>query len=591
MVITNVRVRNFKSIEDSGDIPITKLFGLIGKNNSGKSALFEAIRSIFGDRDIAPEDVHKRNGADLVINLRLAPDYFTDIAESIEYTATWSAADLKVSIVNGEGKPVKLAALKKELPRLLVIPAIRNPANETTAGSKSYLKELIATILAGAEAGDEGVDEKKTPVAKLSRAQLLRVLQFRTKAELTSLSGQLSGNFQNAVNDNSISMEIDTEGDLAKALAYSTSIVDPTLGKAMQNVDILACGTGLQSMAILALLETYAQTASPGNIILMIEEPEVYLHPDLQRKMFLAMRGIARRNQVLFTTHSPIMISELWADESLRLVKRKNGISTFEKISIPDVVTELGIKYEDVLNPKAVVFVEGSRDVEFYEAIASQIVGGADLGTAIKFVSADGYRNIHAYALMSILASTNVACDAHAIVDSDALPAATREKELKDSINSHLPARGGAAPADKIKVHVIGQHELEGFLLDPVIIKVLLKLKDKDIQDRLAFYRGRYLEVQKGAKTAKEASQRLTKYLRPSLIFESSSNPNFQEAYSAEFKNDKDFLTFRDQLMKAWAQWQRTHKKPCAELIIAAGFTAAESLREPIALIKSILKK
>lgn len=52
--------------------------------------------------------------------------------------------------------------------------------------------------------------------------------------------------------------------------------------------------------------------------ILIIEEPEVYLHPEYQRRMFSAMRRIAENNQVIYTTHSPIMISDIWLTESVR---------------------------------------------------------------------------------------------------------------------------------------------------------------------------------------------------------------------------------------------------------------------------------
>jgi len=41
---------------------------------------------------------------------------------------------------------IKEADLKKILPILKVIPAIRDPKNESTAGTNSYLKELISML-------------------------------------------------------------------------------------------------------------------------------------------------------------------------------------------------------------------------------------------------------------------------------------------------------------------------------------------------------------------------------------------------------------------------------------------------------------
>ena len=51
MQIKKVRIQNYQSFSDSDDQSITKLFALIGKNNSGKSAFINAIRSVIGDGD------------------------------------------------------------------------------------------------------------------------------------------------------------------------------------------------------------------------------------------------------------------------------------------------------------------------------------------------------------------------------------------------------------------------------------------------------------------------------------------------------------------------------------------------------------
>lgn len=596
MVIKSIRVQNFKSIADSTTIPITKLFGLIGKNNSGKSALIDAIRVFFGMRAITADDFHKNNKGDICIELCFAKDYYADSSEDKRYVATVAfdqGPKHALEIKDEADKAVKPAAIKNEFPRLLVIPAIRNPENETTAGTKSYLKDLIAEILATAEAKEDGKgDPGKIAGKDLNRSQLLRLLQAGTKTQLKALSKKLSDNFQEAINDQDIKLEIDPEGDLSKALNYTTTIVDPHLGKGLPAVDILACGTGLQSMAILTLLQTYAQGETDRNVILLVEEPEVYLHPDLQRKMFAALRGIARRNQVIFTTHSPIMISELWVDHSIRLVKRKEGVTTFEIISVPEVVGELGIRYEDILNPATVVFVEGSADEEFYRGLAGKLASAGQVEAKIKFISTDGFKNIHAFALMNILLSHKVRSKAKLFVDGDAMPEAGRKKELLEGIGKHLRHGADIDKLEDLEMHIISEHELEGFLLDATILrKIMTGLSEKQIQDSLNFYRQTYNGAIKAAGKTAAAIQLATRYCKPSLLFEDpNANPNHIKAYEAAFKNNADFLTFRKALLVAWAAWKKSHKTPFDELFGDIDIRKIPILKEPISMIETLLK-
>jgi putative ATP-dependent endonuclease of OLD family len=47
--------------------------------------------------------------------------------------------------------------------------------------------------------------------------------------------------------------------------------------------DIDALGEGLKSIYILSLLETYVDTKNTTPYIIMIEDPETYLHPHLKK--------------------------------------------------------------------------------------------------------------------------------------------------------------------------------------------------------------------------------------------------------------------------------------------------------------------
>ena len=89
-------------------------------------------------------------------------------------------------------------------------------------------------------------------------------------------------------------------------------------------------------------LSTIRYTCSPGSI-LAYEEPENGLHPSMIRRSAQQLRAIAESGvQVLISTHSPQLVSEILAEctaesvcDQLRLVRRSKSGTT--KISRPDV--------------------------------------------------------------------------------------------------------------------------------------------------------------------------------------------------------------------------------------------------------------
>lgn len=95
-------------------------------------------------------------------------------------------------------------------------------------------------------------------------------------------------------------------------------------------VEISDCGSGTQSLAAIGLY-SYLADSLGGTYILGIEEPEQNLHPQAQRSMLAALKKLPL--QVLFTTHSTVMLDSL-EHEEVALCRRVSSTTRGFEITV-----------------------------------------------------------------------------------------------------------------------------------------------------------------------------------------------------------------------------------------------------------------
>jgi putative ATP-dependent endonuclease of the OLD family len=123
-------------------------------------------------------------------------------------------------------------------------------------------------------------------------------------------------------------------------------------------------GAGTRSLAILSMLTLLMRRRQRG--ILALEEPETFLFPHAQRRVADECRNLA--DQTFVTTHSPYVLERMPLEGVTRISRDSQGKLTFHPIS-PTTVQEVNLyfrrlrqTFSEALLGRGVLVVEGDSD-------------------------------------------------------------------------------------------------------------------------------------------------------------------------------------------------------------------------------------
>ena len=244
-------------------------------------------------------------------------------------------------------------------------------------------------------------------------------------------------------------------------------------------------------MIILSILEIYVKISQKKNsYILLIEEPEVYLHPKLQRKMIDTLVNISESNQVIFTSHSPITVSKL-SKEQIKLVRKENGVATIENIDPKVVIDELGIKPDDILTHKGIIFVEGKDDKAIFEILLEKIEEG--LSEKINVIDAGKCQDLKFYANAELLINNRFNIPTLIVRDTDTKESSKRREELANEIINQRNKKPSEEIQQKIKdsIVILDRYSLEGYFIDEKLLEAL-DINTEDLGKAVKCYECQY---------------------------------------------------------------------------------------------------
>ncbi len=235
-------------------------------------------------------------------------------------------------------------------------------------------------------------------------------------------------------------------------------------------------GEGMKSIYILSLLETYMEEPEKLPCILMMEDPELFLHPQLQKMASEVLYRLSQKNQIIFSTHSPTMIFNFNKKQIKQMQLDRTGHPVIrEQNDIGRILDDLGFSANDLMNVSFVFIVEGKQDRSRLPLLLNQYYSEMydENGSLqrIAIISTNSCTNIKTYANLKYMNQIYLKDQLLMIRDSDG----KNPEKLKRDLCSYYAERSqediGALPRIGPKnVLILKYYSFENYFLNPKVM-------------------------------------------------------------------------------------------------------------------------
>ena len=238
-------------------------------------------------------------------------------------------------------------------------------------------------------------------------------------------------------------------------------------------------GQGMRSIYMLSLLETYEEEERRNSGIILVEDPEIFLHPRLQRVAGEILYRLSWKNQVIFSTHSPNLLANFNSRQIRQIRLGEDGYSQVSpKTDISAVLDDLGYSASDLMNVNFVFIVEGKDDKsrlpllirKYYEETYDE--AGNLLRIAI--ITTNSCTNIKTYANLKYMNQVYLRDNFLMIRDGDGRDSGELKRQLcryyeqrSEEDVDHLPR------VTEKNVLILKYYSFENYFLNPAVMAEL----------------------------------------------------------------------------------------------------------------------
>jgi AAA15 family ATPase/GTPase len=344
MKLKNIEINSFKGLNSIELTDCGRINAIIGKNNSGKSSILHAIH-LAG----LGLNINNWNNFELKIEIK---DLFAQYA------------DFNINITYEDDSDIQIRTDARYGPIY----------SQSIKDAQKYNSILILPDTTGT-----GLLKRPTR----SPRSIIQAIENRNFLDINALEMLYAIKYYATRNERDFKKE-DYTNLIEEIKKYFPDIEDvesdrtdqdiPTLKytEYKRRLDILYSGGGLKHF-----LDVLLKTSITGANIVLIDEPEAGLHPDLQRQFIEYLHNLSEEKdiQVFMATHSPILLNYANIITYYRITNRKGNRCVYPvpKEAIHTLLSDLGVRPSDIFNQDICVMVEGASDVILFEHIIQNL--------------------------------------------------------------------------------------------------------------------------------------------------------------------------------------------------------------------------
>jgi len=415
--IETVKINRYRSIInlEFGVNHSKNITSICGENNVGKTNTLRAINLFFHPEEYdestdRPMLKYAQGGASVDSKVTLT---FFDDEENIYHTLTRDFKEYEFNKKSGlSGEKYKKSkgrvdrSSRKKLSESEIAVYLKKIEFRYIESININIPELIHQLTN--DVIDVEYDKARFSNSKASLKAAYEEYTTGLQEILDTFSSSISETFLSFKNNWTINISIPQAADRFRDL-ISDDVELLINDKGSKNIE--GKGSGLQRLAVILLtFEILKRMKGKKNFIVCVDEPDIYLHEGLQRKLKLFFEEDATNIQIFLTTHSKIFIDEYSMDNVILLQahyyeqyssRRKRNIDVIatEVVNLQEsdgyekICRHLGIeknKY-NVLKEKNII-VEGECDKKYLSELGKYF--GLE---AINIISLDGASNAERY--------------------------------------------------------------------------------------------------------------------------------------------------------------------------------------------------
>lgn len=519
MKITYLHIKNFKSIRDLEIKDIENAMILVGKNNTGKTVVVDAIRAAAGEYTIKE---HHFLDLSRKIEIQLCVEFTQEDLEGFHrkgYVSKYKKYDLWekdfcsklpsyqdgvlcfTCIINRDGVIKYNDGFKKNnsyipivFPKTYHIDQSRNIDAIQSEVLRFYDKASMNDIKENVCMFDRtrkcnrcfeciGVINRKTP-EEMTAYEAEKLMEYKLFHTNINAFGEKLNHYFHLNGSMSQDIKFEVNFHPEEMLSIETKVYNK---ERQIEGSLKTLSEGFKSIYALSMLEAYIDEETTIPCIIMIEDPEIYLHPQLQKVASEILFRLSQKNQVIFTTHSPNMVFNFSSKQIKQVVLDEEYYTIIkEDTEIDQILDDLGYTANDLLNVSFVFIVEGKQDANrlplLLQKYYSEIFDENGKPQRVSIIQTNSCTNIQTYAQLKYINKLYLKDQFLMIRDSDG----KNPKHLVKQLCSYYAQRekeqdvGNLPKVEPKNVLILKYYSFENYFLDPKIMASIGVVKSEE---------------------------------------------------------------------------------------------------------------